>query len=105
MDAVAGRHAGWNYSRSRRFFTTNNLLRGREAEALARLPDALPGSGSRGAPPYLASFKMAGDYLPFDAAVSFVVRSLPGLERSILWSVPRSAFDAVGGGPSRCGCG
>ena len=69
-----------------------------EAEALARVPDALPGSGDRGTPPYLASFKMAGDYpLPFDAAVSFVVRSLPGLERSILWSVPRSAFDAVGG--------
>lgn len=69
-----------------------------EAEALARVPNALPGSGNRDTPPYLASFKLAGDYpLPFGTVVSFVVRSLPGLERNILWSVPRSAFDAVGG--------
>ena len=35
--------------------------------------------------------------LPFDSVVSFVVRSLPGQERNVLWSVPRSEFDAVGG--------
>ena len=45
-----------------------------EAEALTRVPNVL-----RDSPPYLASFKMAGDYqLPFDSVVSFVLRSLPG---------------------------
>ena len=69
-----------------------------EAQALTSVPNALPGSGLRGSPPYLAAFKMAGDYqLPFDSVVSFVVRSLPGQERNVLWSVPREAFDAVGG--------
>ena len=62
------------------------------------MPNALPGSGLVDSPPYLAAFKMAGDYqLPFDSVVSFVVRSLPGQERNILWSVPRSAFETVGG--------
>ena len=69
-----------------------------EAQALAHVPNALAGSGLRGSPPYLAAFKMAGDYqLPFDSVVSFVVRSLPGQERNVLWSVPRSEFDVVGG--------
>ena len=69
-----------------------------ETQALTRVQNALPGSGLRGSPPYLAAFKMAGDYqLPLDSVISFVVRSLPGRERHILWSMPRSAFDAVGG--------
>ncbi|MCY4029551.1 MAG: carboxypeptidase regulatory-like domain-containing protein [Acidobacteria bacterium] len=69
-----------------------------EARALARMPDPLPGSGLRGSPPYLAAFKLAGNYqLPLHLVASFVVRSLPGEERSILWSVPRTAFDEVGG--------
>ena len=72
-----------------------------EALALARVPNALPGIpgiGLRESPPYLAAFKIAGDYqLPFDSMVSFVVRSLPGQELNILWSVPRFAFDGVGG--------
>ena len=69
-----------------------------EARALARVPNPLPGSGLRESPPYLAAFKMAGNYqLPLQLVASFVFRSLPGQERSILWSVPRSAFDDVGG--------
>ena len=69
-----------------------------EAQALTRVPNALPGSSLRSSPPYLAAFKMAGDYqLPFDSVISFVARSLPGRERHILWSVPRAAFRAVGG--------
>ena len=59
-----------------------------EAQALTGVPNAMPGSGLRNSPPYLAAFKMAGDYqLPFDSVVSFVVRSLPGQERDVLWSV------------------
>ena len=68
-----------------------------EADALANVPGALPGSGVTGAVPYQFTYKLGSDHqLPFGAQLSAAFRSVPGAEQIITWSVPASAFTAAG---------
>ena len=65
-----------------------------EDEALAQMANRGPSSGVRTTLPYQNSIKVGGDYpLPFGVQLSGAVRSVPGAERIITWSVPADGFD------------
>jgi hypothetical protein len=68
-----------------------------EAEALADVPGALPGTGVAKAIPFKANFKLGSDHqLPYGIQLSAAFRSLPGAERIITWNVPVASFTAAG---------
>ena len=64
-----------------------------ETDALKGVTGGLAGSGFSAGKPFRSSFKMAGDYpLPGDILLAAVYRSLPGVERFVIWDIPSSEF-------------
>ena len=70
---------------------------GGEDEALARMTTPGQSSGVRRRLPYQNTLKIGGNYpLPYGIQLSGALRSVPGVERIVTWSVPASQFTAAG---------
>jgi hypothetical protein len=68
-----------------------------EADALAQMSNAGPGSGVQGSLPFRGGMKIGGDYpLPYGVQLSSAIRIIAGTERIITYSVPVAAFTAAG---------